>query len=241
MSFMAAMNDQATFGGGYDVVAQTSPLSPVRDMRRALARSPDVDRADFTATAAQSYVPVEARQPGRTGYAGYVVRGLDAAFAHGTTYSFATWAKGYHSDRQVWSALAAHPGLAVVDSYSVPRRVQWGTTPVSDFRLKGLYLEDKSFRPVPVEVRDGQSGRTIRLKVIGVLSDSVPFAMVGLSTSQRPWHRSARRPRRPCGTSGPPPAWTRRRLRTTWRLPSSATACRPRPRRTCSRRRSARA
>jgi putative ABC transport system permease protein len=38
---------------------------------------------------------------------------------------------------------------------------------------------------VPVQVRDTQSGRTISLKVIGVLSDSVPTAMVGISTSQQ--------------------------------------------------------
>lgn len=184
-SFMAAMNDEETFGGGYDITAQTSPLSPVRNMDKALGGAVGIDPKDFESTAGQSYVPVEARQQGRGAYAGYVVRGLDDSFAKGTTYGFATRAEGYDSDQEVWSALASKPGLAVVDGFSVPRRVKWGTTPISDFQLKGFYLEDESFAPVPVEVRDTQSGATIPLKVIGVLSDSVPSAMVGISTSQK--------------------------------------------------------
>ncbi len=144
-----------------------------------------IDRADIVATAGQSYLPVQARQAGQATFPGYVLRGLDDEFTHTTTYGFAIRAAGYGSDREVWDALAAHPGLAVVDAYSVPRRDNFGAPTVSDFRLEGFYLEDKSFQPVPVEVRDTQSGKTLRLTVIGVLSDTVPLAMVGISTSQR--------------------------------------------------------
>ena len=184
-SFIAAMNDEETFGGGYDITAQTSPLRPIRDMDTALADAEGVDRADFVSSAGQSYVPVQARQSGQSDDAGYVLRGLDDSFTETTTYGFATRAEGYDSDREVWAAVAAHPGLAVVDGFSVPRRIQWGSTEVSDFKLKGFYLEDQGFEPVPVEVRDTQSGKTVRLRVIGVLSDSVPPAMVGISTSQQ--------------------------------------------------------
>ncbi len=187
-SFLAALDDQQTFGGGYDITAQTSPLSPVRDMGRALRTAPGVDARDVTAYAGQSFVPVDARQAGGGGtgsWEGYVVRGLDDRFLRTTTYGFATRAAGYGSDRAVWQALARHPGLAVVDSYSVPRRANWGTAVVSDFRLHGFYLEDQGFRPVPVEVRDTRTGQSLRLRVIGVLADTVPLAMVGLSTSQR--------------------------------------------------------
>jgi putative ABC transport system permease protein len=184
-SFLAALDDEKTFGGGYDITAQTSPLSPITDMDRALADAPGIERSDITAYAGQSYVPVDARQAGTQDYAGYVVRGLDDAFLHETTYGFATRARGYDSDRAVWDALAAHPGLAVVDAFSVPRRANWGTGVVSDFQLHGFYLEDQAFTPVPVDVHDTQSGRTLRLKVIGVLADNVPYAMVGISTSEQ--------------------------------------------------------
>lgn len=184
-SFLAAIDDEKTFGGGYDVTAQTSPISPIADMGQALARAPGLDPADITAYAGQSYVPVEARQAGQDDYAGYLVRGLDDSFLHSTTYGFAARAQGYKTDREIWDALAADPGLAVVDAYSVPRRSNWGTAAISDFRLGGFYLEDAKFTPVPIQVHDAQSGTDLRLRVIGVLSDTVPFAMVGISTSQR--------------------------------------------------------
>lgn len=186
-SFLSAFNDQSTFSGGYDITAQTSPLNPIRNMDRALSRAPGIQRSDVASYAGQSYVPIEARQSGPAGggRASYVVRGLDPAFLHHTTYGFAARAHGYGSDRAVWDALARHPGLAVIDAFSVPRRQNFGTTEVSDFKLHGFYLEDHTFSPVPVQVTDTQSGRTLRLRVIGVLADSVPLAMVGLSTSQR--------------------------------------------------------
>ncbi|MFC4783845.1 ABC transporter permease [Nocardioides sp. MAHUQ-72] len=184
-SFLAALDDEETFGGGYDITAQTSPLSPIPDMGAALAAAPGIDPRDITTWAGQSYVPMDARQAGDRSYVGYVVRGLDDSFLHTTTYGFATRAAGYSSDRAVWDALAKHPGLAVVDAFSVPRRANWGAGTVSDFQLHGFFFEDQSFAPVPVEVRDTQSGRTMRLKVIGVLADNVPYAMLGISTSQR--------------------------------------------------------
>ena len=184
-SFLSAIDDEETFSGGYDVTAQTSPLSPIRDMGSALRSAPGIDPADITSYAAQSYVPVDARQVGDPEYAGYLVRGLDDRFLHDNTYGFAARANGYASDREIWDALAAHRGLAVVDSFSVPRRSNWGTTPISDFRLSGLALEDETFAPVRIQIHDTQSGKVIALTVIGVLADSVPYAMVGISTSQQ--------------------------------------------------------
>ena len=198
-SFLAAVNNEETFSGGYDITAQTSPLSPITDMQTALTSAPGIHEDDITAYAAQSFVPVDARQVGQTGYEGYVVRGLDDSFVQTTTYGFAARAAGYESDRAVWEALARDPGLAVVDAYSVPRKANWGSAVVSDFRLTGFFLEDEVFEPVPVEIRDRQSGQTMPLTVIGVLSDTVPFAMVGLSTSQRTLE--------PLGAAAAPTVW----------------------------------
>jgi putative ABC transport system permease protein len=184
-SFLAAINDEGTFSGGYDVTAQTSPLSPIRDMGAALRSAPGINPSDITSYAAQSYVPVDARQVGHPEYAGYLVRGLDYAFLRDNTYGFAARANGYGSDREVWDALAAHPGLAVVDAFSVPRRSNWGTASVSDFKLSGFALEDETFAPVRIQIHDTQSGKVIPLTVIGVLADSVPYAMIGISTSQQ--------------------------------------------------------
>ena len=81
--------------------------------------------------------------------------------------------------------MARRPGLAVVDALTVPRRANWNFGPPPDFRLHGFYLEDESFRPVHVSVRNPQTGRRIHLTVIGVLKDTAPLEMAGIWTSQR--------------------------------------------------------
>jgi putative ABC transport system permease protein len=113
------------------------------------------------------------------------VRGLDTAFLTNTTYGLAARAKGFGSDKQVWAALGERPGLAVIDPMVVQRRSNFNFATPQDFQLRGFYLEDKSFRPVPVDVRDPQTGRHVQLTVIGVLSDTAPLEMAGISTSQR--------------------------------------------------------
>jgi putative ABC transport system permease protein len=84
----------------------------------------------------------------------------------------------------VWQALRDQPGLAVVDSFVVPRRDNWAFGGVPDFRVTGFVFEDGTFDPVPIDVRDEQTGRHRKLTVIGVLKDTAPFEMVGISTSQ---------------------------------------------------------
>ena len=79
---------------------------------------------------------------------------------------------------------ATHPGLAVVDSSIVPRRdnFNFGVAPTS--RSAGSTYEEGTFDPIPIEVRDQQTGRTTKLTVIGILKDTAPLEMVGISTSQ---------------------------------------------------------
>jgi putative ABC transport system permease protein len=91
-------------------------------------------------------------------------------------------ATGYTSARQVWEALDANPGLAVVDSLIVPRRDQFGFGVLPDFQLSGFFFEE-GFDPIPLEVLDKQTGRTTELTVIGVLKDTAPVEMAGISTS----------------------------------------------------------
>lgn len=94
-------------------------------------------------------------------------------------------ARGYGSSREVWEALAATPGLTVADSFIVPRRSSFGfVVGQSDFKLTGFYFDGGVFDPIPVEVRDPQTGKTLRLTVVGILSDTAPLEMVALSTFQ---------------------------------------------------------
>jgi putative ABC transport system permease protein len=184
-SFVNGFDNLALFGGGFDVRATTSPASPIVHMRTALARAPGLNPDDFRVVSAQSVLPVKARQLGVGAKPeSYLVHGVDNTFLEHTTYKFGAVARGYGSPAAVWRALRERPGLAVVDSLVVPRKANWNLAPTSKFRLRGFYLEDKTFAPIPVDVRDPQTGRHERLTVIGVLGDATPQFMAGLWTSQ---------------------------------------------------------
>jgi putative ABC transport system permease protein len=186
-SFEKAWADIELFGGGFDVRAVAAPASPVPHIGKAVRTAPGVEPGDVRVAASQSVVPLEATQEG-TGrpFESYPVTGLDDRFLARTTYGFAAMADGYESAEAVWRALRTKTGLAVVDGMVAPRRDNYDTTVKPDFQLSGFYADDGRFEPVPVLVRDEQTGQDIRLTVIGVLSDTAPqMMMTGISTSQR--------------------------------------------------------
>jgi putative ABC transport system permease protein len=186
-SFQAAFNDVDTFGGGFDIRAGTGARASIPDMRGELDYRLGTRASDYPVVASQSVLAVEARQLG-TGrpFEEYHVRGLDSSFLSHTTFQLGAVARGYTDSRDVWTALQEHVGLAVVDSLVVQRRDQFGFNAMpSDFKITGFYADDgKPFDPVRVEVLDKQSGRKTTLTVIGVLSDSAPTEMSGISASQ---------------------------------------------------------
>ena len=186
-SFQAAIDNVDTFGGGFQVRAGTGAVAAIDDLRSALDGRLGARASDFTAVGSQSVLAVDARQVG-TGrpLEEYYVRGLDARFLRHTTFDLGAMARGYESPREVWTALRDTPGLAVVDSLVVPRRDNFNFAVLpSDFRITGLLADvDEPFDPIPLEVVDTQTDRSTRLIVIGVLSDSAPSEMAGISTSQ---------------------------------------------------------
>ena len=185
-AFTNALNDLKAYGGGFDVRATTSPASPIGNMRSALAHAPGLNPADFRVVSSQSFLPVKAAQVGAAAKPeNYVARGLDNAFLEHTTYGMASSATGYGSPAAVWRALREHPGLAVVDATVVPQRSNYNFGPTPKFKLRGFYIEDKHFKPIPLEIRDPQTGKRTHLTVIGVLTETAPLQMAGILTSQR--------------------------------------------------------
>jgi putative ABC transport system permease protein len=181
-AFINAFNDPERFGGGYDVRASTAPALAIDDLRAAL---PDEVGSQIEAVGSQSFLPLEAAQDGAaTQPAIHPVRGLDDEFLDTNGFEMATMASGYGSSEEVWQAMRADPTLAVVDPYVVPRRENWGAGVLPDFQLSGFFFEDPSFQPVPVTLRDTQSGDELHVTIIGVLRDDIPFEMAGVSVSQ---------------------------------------------------------
>jgi putative ABC transport system permease protein len=184
-SFTAAFDNVDEFGGGFQVRAGTSAAAPIKDMRAALRRAPGMRAADFPIVGSQSLLSVEARQSGTPRPAeSYMARGLDRSFLEHTTFGLGAAARGFGSARGVWNALATRPGLAVVDATVAPRRDQFGFAVLPDFQLSGFYFEDAVFDPIPIVTTDPQTGRRLRLTVIGILKDTAPLEMAGISTSQ---------------------------------------------------------
>jgi putative ABC transport system permease protein len=183
-SFISSFDDIDRYSGGFDVRAVSTPLRPITDMESAIRSTEALDRGAVEAIGTQSMVPAEVRQAGHTTFADYPVRGVDGRFLAETTYGLSARAHGYEDDAAVWAALARHTGLAVIDPFAAPRRdnFNFGATP--DFRLEGFQIEDRTFDPVDVEVRDPATGTERTLTVIGVLEDSVPYEMAGVTTSQ---------------------------------------------------------
>ena len=186
-SFINAFNDAEKFGGGFDVRAQAAPTNPVAGMAAAVRRRPGLNPADFTVVSEQSFLAAKARQVGYDdGFEDYPLRGFDDPFLRNTTYGMSALGRGYDNAQEVWHALAGKPGLAVVDSIVAPRRDNWNAGNVPpDFKLHGFVLEDGVFDPFTVSTRDPQTGRTLKLTVIGILADTVPMEMQGIWTSQR--------------------------------------------------------
>ena len=54
-----------------------------------------------------------------------------------------------------------------------------------DFKLRGFVLEDQTFAPISLDVRDPRTGNLSKLTVIGVLKETAPYTMAGISTSER--------------------------------------------------------
>jgi putative ABC transport system permease protein len=101
-----------------------------------------------------------------------------------TTYEFAALAEGYDDSGQVWQAMAREPGLAVIDPLVAPRRDAFEAGATPDLTIEGFYVEDGVFEPVDLEVHDPETGTDMNLTVIGVLDDSVPWEMAGVTVSQ---------------------------------------------------------
>jgi putative ABC transport system permease protein len=182
-AFLRAIDDPESFGGGFDVHAEL-PLASAFARPEAALRTAGFPAARVPVVAGESVVPAKLRQAGTATTASYPVRGFDPAFLAHTTYDFSAIARGYGSADNVWRALAQREDVAVVDPFAAPRRAQWGFGPPPEFQLSGFYIEDRTFAPAPVIVRDPQSGRTRTVKVIGVLADTTPQDELGLWTSQ---------------------------------------------------------
>lgn len=172
------------FTGGFDLRVNSSGSNPVDDLPRQIGSTPGLSRADFSVIASQVSLSVELRQSDSGRWSSYVVQGVDEAYLDNISYKIAILSPGYNSTEEVWRAIREHPGLAVIDRIAVPSR---STTSIMiggpDFKLQGVYLEDKSMPAIRLHAREQNSKSAFDLTVIGVLEQSA-LSGFGLITSQ---------------------------------------------------------
>ena len=184
-SFQKAFGNVDEFGGGFQVRAGTSATAPITNMESALQHARGVDYRDFLGVGSQSVLSVKARQL-RAGSPAesYVARGLDPDFLEHTTFGFGAMARGYGSAPQVW---ARARNRARACGGRCDRR-----TPQGQFQLRGparlpalrLLRGRRSLRPDSAHGPRPADRSSLRLKVIGILKDSAPMEMAGISSSQ---------------------------------------------------------
>ncbi len=182
---MGALRDVEAFSGGYDVWATASYNNPIPDIQDAVSSAAGVDANDFEAIASQSTLPVEIRQVGVVDqeWYSYAINGLDNVYLDTNGYEFVVMAEGYGSAREIWQALKEKPGLAVISADTVPSRNEYSiVVGGTQFRLEGLYQEDKVMSPTTIETKEPLTGSVTTVTVIGVL-DPVSYNY-GLYTSQ---------------------------------------------------------
>ncbi|HVA93143.1 MAG TPA: FtsX-like permease family protein [Chloroflexota bacterium] len=169
--------------GGYDAWGTTGAANPIQHLGARVAGNPDLRRR-VAAVGQLSPMTVDIYQStakGQNWNTGYGVGVLDDAYLAGTRFPFQVRAAGYGSDAQVWSALRAHPGLAVISGDMVADKPGDGET------ISGVTYADHTFAPFQISLRD-QSGQVILVTVIGVLNNRNAFGLgldFSLYTSRR--------------------------------------------------------
>ncbi len=178
------MNDTEQYTGGFDLRVNYSSHNPINNLPRAISLQPGLNRADFDVIASQVTLPVEMRQGQDARWATYYVQGADKAYLSNVDYGIGVMAEGYATAADIWRTVRDKPGYAIIDRNAVPTRtttsyVIGGPT----FKMEGVYLEDKTMKPIELEVREPGTGAKFTVTVIGVLDQSA-LTGFGMITSQ---------------------------------------------------------
>ncbi|HVN54154.1 MAG TPA: FtsX-like permease family protein [Anaerolineaceae bacterium] len=178
------LNDTEKFTGGFNLRINYSSHNPIKDLSRAISRQPDLRREDYDVIASLVTLPVELKQGQAGRWAGYLVQAADDPYLKNVDYGIGVMAEGYTSAAQIWETVRTRPGYAVVDRLAVPSR---SSTNIMiggpDFRMQGVYLEDKTMKPILLQAREPNTHASFEVTVIGVLEQSA-ITGYGLITSQ---------------------------------------------------------
>lgn len=161
--------------GGFDVRVNANPSNRIVDLRSALTDvgfdvNENIEGIGTLRTASAQVRATESTDDFDT----YRVQGLDEEFARLAQFPLAARASGFESDEAVFEALLADPTLAIVDESRTAAPDPFAPTS-SDFRLgpRTSELREEPWEPIPITLRDPDTGTEVELRVIGVLEPPV--------------------------------------------------------------------
>lgn len=172
--------------GGFDIRGTIRQDQSIAEIQRAVQHASGVKPSDFAAIGTLTSFPGQAIAVGAADavWNATTLNAADAGFLAGVRFSLTARAPQYRTDSDVWRALAATPGLAVVDASAVAP----AGSADSGLTLPTIQPGDTRLPPSVVWVRANKGGRPVKLTVIGVLDPRASLASgitVSYATVQR--------------------------------------------------------
>jgi len=162
--------------GGFDVRVSANSSNRIPDLRLALEEANyDVDANISGIGTLIAASPQVKATNSEDDFATYLLQGMDQKFASLADFPLVARATGYESDKAVLEALLNDPTLAVVDESRTAAPDAFSDPGQTDFRLgpRTADLKGQPWDPIPVTVRDPDTGKEFELRVIGVLEPQV--------------------------------------------------------------------
>ena len=201
-AFSQLFNDQTRLGGGYEVMAFSSgDLNPIGNTAEAVEANSDLAfvsrvngvpsvgtfRTIWQAQAGLGDLNAEGQFDDGSEYRNTDIVGVDDDFVSTNEFVIELATSEYagsggFDSAAVWQDVGDKPGLAVVSALLVPTRNNFGFDIASErFDLsgvEGLFLENETFEPIDVTVKDLRSGAEFKLTVVGVSTRSLPRGLI---------------------------------------------------------------
>jgi putative ABC transport system permease protein len=178
--------------GGWDIVVDENPSSPIIDLRSKLAAANadvlnDIESVGTTSIMNQrnaqlcqprSNQTCDPSDPEESGFEDYEIRGEDNEFIDSSNIRLQARAVGYSDDRAVWEAVRNNDSLAVVDSNAIVGG--FGASQI----IRNIGETDTEFAPVELRMRDARTGEVTNVTVIGLIDQGSSGTFLGLHVSQ---------------------------------------------------------
>lgn len=169
--------------GGFDVQVVTNENNPIEDLDSALTEggfdvAANIEASGHMVSGTAEMKP--ANEPDDEFFS-YAVSGVDPAFVAASDFAMASTAAGYPDAEAVMQALATEPDVALGNE------MMWEFTQTSNFMdpdevfsIEGAPgdLEDGLWEPIPVIVRDDETGEERTVRIIGVVDSALTSGIV---------------------------------------------------------------